>query len=66
LIGTRGGFSSFFSQFKDPGPAMFFYAQNMIVITSTLIFLGGIKNVVIVIHHRISSANLLIGLTSPR
>lgn len=41
LVVTRGGISSFYFDFRDPGPAMFFYSQNMMVITSALIFLGG-------------------------
>jgi len=41
FIVTRGGFSTFYDQFKDPGPAMFFYPQNMVILTSTIIFLGG-------------------------
>jgi hypothetical protein len=43
LVITRGGISSFYSDFRDPGPAMFFYPQNMMVTTSTLMFLGGTK-----------------------
>lgn len=41
ILVTRGGLSSFYEDFKDPGPAQFFYPQNMIAMTSTVILFGG-------------------------
>lgn len=40
---SRGGISVFYNDYLDPGPAQFFYAQNMMVVTSLIILIGGWK-----------------------
>jgi hypothetical protein len=41
LMFTRGGLNLFYNGYKDPGPAQFFYPQNMIIIFAFIILLGG-------------------------
>jgi len=53
LMLARGGLSSFFTGFNDPGPAQFFYPQNMIVIVSAIIAISQFS-----LFYRVKSSKL--------